>query len=221
MEYFSTYFEKYEIGNIHYKNSISNEILNKKISKLNRYDLINTNQMKILAKGVGRRKESVASAFLFVSNSSSTVNSSLPQFPKILINDKTAQEYFRYNEYLLQNIQESCVAVEDVLPTLTLSFFQNPVTYGLNVKVKGGGLVGQCEAIQLAIARALCTVKEDTLTSLVGSYSMIQGTSTESINDTVRKQLKEKGLLKVDTRIKERRKIGLKKARKASQYHKR
>nr|YP_010580339.1 ribosomal protein S9 [Edaphochlamys debaryana]UZS90723.1 ribosomal protein S9 [Edaphochlamys debaryana] len=37
----------------------------------------------------------------------------------------------------------------------------------------------------------------------------------------IRKQLKDKGYLTQDSRVKERRKYGLRKARKASQYHKR
>ncbi len=66
------------------------------------------------------------------------------------------------------------------------------------VKVKGGGLKGQAQAIRLGIARALCDYESSYRTSL-----------------------KEKGYLTRDSRIKERRKYGLKKARKAPQYSKR
>ena len=69
---------------------------------------------------------------------------------------------------------------------------------GIIVIVKGGGLTGQAEAIQLGIARALSVLKP--------SY---------------RASLKEKGLLTRDSRCKERRKYGLKKARKAPQFSKR
>jgi len=44
---------------------------------------------------------------------------------------------------------------------------------------------------------------------------------TETDESSIRKALKTKGYLTQDSRIKERRKYGLKKARKASQYHKR
>ena len=71
------------------------------------------------------------------------------------------------------------------------------------IKVKGGGLIGQAEAIQLGVARAFC---------------IMENSSGEAI---LRKILKTKGYLTQDSRVKERRKYGLKKARKASQYHKR
>jgi small subunit ribosomal protein S9 len=76
------------------------------------------------------------------------------------------------------------------------------------VKVKGGGLIGQAEAIKLAISRALSII-DYSKTDLSVSFNEI------------RKQLKTKGYLTQDSRVKERRKYGLKKARKASQYHKR
>nr|YP_006639113.1 30S ribosomal protein S9 [Saccharina japonica]YP_009865360.1 30S ribosomal protein S9 [Saccharina latissima]YP_010688175.1 30S ribosomal protein S9 [Saccharina longissima]YP_010863424.1 30S ribosomal protein S9 [Saccharina japonica x Saccharina latissima]YP_011006691.1 30S ribosomal protein S9 [Hedophyllum nigripes]QOV02304.1 30S ribosomal protein S9 [Saccharina sp. ye-B]QWK43022.1 ribosomal protein S9 [Saccharina subsessilis]QWK44015.1 ribosomal protein S9 [Arthrothamnus bifidus]UBI4147 len=71
--------------------------------------------------------------------------------------------------------------------------------YKIIANVKGGGLTGQADSIRLGIARALCKV--------------------DKIN--FRPILKFEGFLKRDARIKERRKYGLKKARKASQYSKR
>lgn len=70
--------------------------------------------------------------------------------------------------------------------------------YDLMIKVQGGGLKGQAKAIQLGIARALSTYQN--------SYRL---------------PLKQKGFLTRDSRVKERRKYGLKKARKASQFSKR
>lgn len=64
--------------------------------------------------------------------------------------------------------------------------------------VKGGGLTGQAEAIRLGVARQLCQMNEQ--------------------NRTV---LKPFGFLTRDSRIKERKKYGLRKARKAPQYSKR
>lgn len=71
-------------------------------------------------------------------------------------------------------------------------------TYSVTVKVNGGGIASQAESVRLGLARAL--VKE---------------------NSELRKELKSKGFLKRDPRIKERRKFGLKKARKAAQWSKR
>lgn len=68
----------------------------------------------------------------------------------------------------------------------------------VTVKVSGGGKMGQSQAIRLGIARAL--IQHDA---------------------ELRGGLKEKGFLKRDPRAKERRKFGLKKARKAAQWSKR
>jgi small subunit ribosomal protein S9 len=64
--------------------------------------------------------------------------------------------------------------------------------------VKGGGLTGQTDAIKLGVSRLLCKM--------------------ESSNRLI---LKPFGFLTRDSRIKERKKYGLRKARKASQYSKR
>jgi small subunit ribosomal protein S9 len=70
--------------------------------------------------------------------------------------------------------------------------------YNVLVNVRGGGLTGQADAIRLGVARALCELDPDN-----------------------RKPLKVEGYLTRDARAKERKKYGLKKARKASQYSKR
>lgn len=70
--------------------------------------------------------------------------------------------------------------------------------YSVSAKVYGGGLSSQAEAIRLGIARAL--VKED---------------------EERRSPLKKAGFLKRDPRSKERKKFGLKKARKRPQWSKR
>ncbi len=71
-------------------------------------------------------------------------------------------------------------------------------TYNVSVHVAGGGLTGQAGATALGIARALCVVDEN-----------------------LRPVLKSNGLLARDARAKERKKYGLKRARKAPQYTKR
>ena len=70
--------------------------------------------------------------------------------------------------------------------------------YDVTVHVKGGGISGQRDAIKLGIARALLKIDPD-----------------------LRPQLKAAGLLTRDARIKERKKPGLKRARKAPTYTKR
>jgi ribosomal protein S9 len=152
--------------------------------------------------------------------------------------------------------------------------FFDPLKVDTLVKVCGGGLVGQAEAIKLGVARAICIlnnveplfgnlpVLETTLgqssgSAAIASPSGISGISgkgqrigpperqkefsnqissgdnnvqtdelkTKLVNLNMgvklKKALKSQGLLTQDSRVKERRKYGLKKARKASQYHKR
>lgn len=70
--------------------------------------------------------------------------------------------------------------------------------YDIHVNARGGGLTGQADAIRLGVARALC-----------------------SINPENRTTLKSEGYLTRDPRVKERKKYGLKKARKAPQFSKR
>ena len=79
-----------------------------------------------------------------------------------------------------------------------LDILQLQKKYNIVVTVQGGGLNGQSQAIKLAIARALCVIEK--------SY---------------RNVLKIKGYLTRDARCKERKKYGLKKARKAPQFSKR
>ena len=84
-------------------------------------------------------------------------------------------------------------AVKAPLETLGLS-----TEYDVLVNVHGGGLTGQSGAIKQGDARALCELSADN-----------------------RKPLKTEGHLSRDPRAKERRKYGLKKARKAPQFSKR
>nr|YP_010619333.1 Ribosomal protein S9 [Amplisiphonia pacifica]WAX03346.1 Ribosomal protein S9 [Amplisiphonia pacifica] len=81
---------------------------------------------------------------------------------------------------------------------LPLSILGLNKEYDIYVKAEGGGLTGQADAIRLGLARALC-----------------------SINPENRTMLKSEGLLRRDARSKERKKYGLRKARKAPQYSKR
>lgn len=81
---------------------------------------------------------------------------------------------------------------------LPLLLFDLDGVYKIVIKTHGGGLTGQTGAISLGLARALC-----------------------KINSAYRPILKVAGLLSRDSRSVERKKYGLKKARKASQYSKR
>lgn len=125
-------------------------------------------------EAVGRRKESTARVRLMDGSGNFTVN------------EKEATIYFpRIGD--LNDILRSFDAVG-----------QDAKKYDITVKVNGGGVSGQTEAVRLGLARALV---------------MINGEWTSA--------LRKNGLLTRDARVKERKKPGLKKARKAPTYTKR
>ena len=87
----------------------------------------------------------------------------------------------------------------DVLHLLEpLKFTGNAGTFNVSVKVQGGGITGQSGAVRQGIARALLKV-----------------------DPNLRPVLRKGGFLTRDARMKERKKPGLKRARKAPQYTKR
>uniref|UniRef100_A0A804M4P0 Small ribosomal subunit protein uS9c n=1 Tax=Zea mays TaxID=4577 RepID=A0A804M4P0_MAIZE len=105
---------------------------------------------------------------------------------KVFINFRDAKEYLQGNPMWMEYCK---------VPLMTLGFEKN---YDVFVKVHGGGLSGQAQAICLGVARALV-----------------------KISNANRVPLKSEGLLTRDTRIVERKKAGLKKARKRPQFSKR
>ena len=97
----------------------------------------------------------------------------------------------KFEEYV-----PSSLARLDVSQPLVLTANEN--TFDISVNVNGGGLIGQAGAIRLGITRALLEV-----------------------NPEYRKILKPAGLITRDPRVKERKKYGLKGARRAPQFSKR
>ena len=81
----------------------------------------------------------------------------------------------------------------------------NEKTFDIIVTVNGGGFTGQTGAIRLGITRALLEYDKE----------------NESNEDSYRKTLKRAGFVTRDPRVKERKKPGLKGARRAPQFSKR
>jgi len=125
-------------------------------------------------EAVGRRKTSTARVRITEGSKESLV-----------INDKDVKTYFPTLE--LQKIVSEAIEKSKVAGKFAVS-----------VRVVGGGIHSQAEALRHGLSRALVTFDEET-----------------------RKRLKKLGFLKRDPRMKERRKFGLKKARKAPQWSKR
>ncbi|MFZ4585673.1 MAG: 30S ribosomal protein S9 [Acidimicrobiia bacterium] len=90
------------------------------------------------------------------------------------------------------------VLTHQVVATEPLRLTQTAEVYDVDATLGGGGISGQAGALRLGIARAL-----------------------QTLDPEARPGLKKAGLLTRDSREKERRKYGLKKARKAPQYSKR
>ena len=128
---------------------------------------------KIMFRGTGRRKSSIARVRIVAGNGN------------ITINKKSIDEYF--GTEILKVIVKQPLVVTNTLEK-----------YDVICTVKGGGFTGQAGAIRHGIARALLEV-----------------------NSQYRPVLKSNGFLTRDSRMKERKKYGLKKARKAPQFSKR
>jgi len=125
-------------------------------------------------EGIGRRKE--ATARVRVANGSG----------KFIVNEKDVDQYFtRLGD------------VHEIMRPLTTTG-QERAGYDITVKVNGGGVNGQTDAVKLGLTRALVKMNGDW-------------------NSAMRKA----GLLTRDARVKERKKPGLKRARKAPTYTKR
>jgi small subunit ribosomal protein S9 len=125
-------------------------------------------------EGIGRRKEATARVRI------------MPGSGTFIVNDKPVKDYFgRTGDF--ETIVAPLEAAEE-----------NQSLLDITVVVKGGGVTGQVDAIQLGVARALLLMNPD-----------------------LRSTLRKGGFLTRDPRIKERKKPGLKRARKAPTYTKR
>ena len=112
---------------------------------------------------------------------------------KITVNGQDVNDYMPY-----------ATLVMDLKQPLVVTNNEN--RFDIDVTVKGGGFSGQTGAIRLGIARAL----------------MAFDANTDQTSDTAyRKILKVNGFVTRDPRVKERKKYGLKKARRAPQFSKR
>ena len=117
----------------------------------------------------------------------------VPGKGKITVNGKDVHEYLPYETLVMDLCQP-------------LDITKTKDQFDVVVEVKGGGFSGQTGAIRLGIARALLEYDSTTPADSENSF---------------RKMLKVEGMITRDSRIKERKKPGLKKARRAPQFSKR
>ena len=116
----------------------------------------------------------------------------VPGKGSITVNGVDVREYFPY-ETNVMDLKQPLVATS------------TEETFDIDVKVSGGGFSGQAGAIRLGIARALLENDAPNVDS----------------EDSFRKKLKVSGFITRDSRSKERKKPGLKAARRAPQFSKR
>ena len=112
---------------------------------------------------------------------------------KITVNGKDVREYFPY-ETLVMDLSQP------------LELTNTKEIFDVEAEVKGGGFRGQAGAIRLGITRALLDYDK---------------TTSKDSENSFRKTLKVAGMFARDARVKERKKYGLKKARRAPQFSKR
>ena len=117
----------------------------------------------------------------------------VPGKGKITVNGRDVRDFFPYETNVM-----------DLKQPLVLT--KTEETFVIDVKVLGGGFTGQTGAIRLGIARALLEYDKNTDPNSETSY---------------RKILKRAGMITRDSRSKERKKPGLKAARRAPQFSKR
>lgn len=117
----------------------------------------------------------------------------IPGSGKIVVNGRDVHDFFPY-ETNVMDLKQPLVATDTV------------ETFDIEVKVNGGGFTGQTGAIRLGITRALL------------QYDQNNDPDSET---SFRKILKRAGFVTRDARIKERKKPGLKAARRAPQFSKR
>lgn len=116
----------------------------------------------------------------------------MPGSGKITVNGRDVNEYMPFD-----------VLVMDLKQPLELT--NNLETFDIDCNVTGGGFSGQTGAIRLGITRALLEYDKE----------------NEKKEDSYRKVLKAAGMVTRDSRMKERKKPGLKAARRAPQFSKR
>ena len=117
----------------------------------------------------------------------------IPGKGKVTINGRDVHEYLPYETLIM-----------DLMQPLVLT--KTNEIFDVEVNVKGGGFSGQTGAIRLGITRALLDYDK---------------TTAKDSENSFRKPLKVAGFITRDSRKKERKKPGLKKARRAPQFSKR
>lgn len=159
-----------------------------------------------------KKKETKIKLFFFAKKKGSNNKDLKDQKNMILINNKKIDEYFKFHE------------MQDILQVLFFSEIYKHYTFDLFIYVRGGGIINQNKTIALSLKR-LFKINENILNFNFINDNLYESFNNNAIKDEYIKSenfsKNRKKYINVDYRRKERKKYGLKKARKASQYHKR
>ena len=145
--------------------------------------------------GTGRRKTSTARVFL------------KPGKGDISINDRTLDDYF--GRETARRIVRQPLVVTDMLHR-----------FDIRITVDGGGTTGQAGAIRHGISRALVKYELGSDDGR-GEGDAGEGDTGTGADQWIKKALRKAGYMTRDSREVERKKVGLHKARKGTQYSKR
>ncbi len=156
------------------KQEVDGKVENNEENKEKKQEKKEDNKSDVYFEAVGRRKTATARVRLYNQGEKN-----------IFVNDKLYSEYFP-------------IPAHQKVVTASLEKLKLLGRFRVSVKVRGGGVSAQAEAIRHGIARALV-----------------------KFNPDFRKRLRKAGFLTRDPRMRERKKFGLRRARRAFQWRKR
>ena len=166
---------------------------------------------KFTVLATGRRKSAVAQVRIIPGSGQLKINN------QVVLKEEAAKSKF----------QQPIKHISQPFQVLEVKHQIEKEQLDISIIVRGGGIIGQAQAIRLAVAKCVCKINN--LSRHIHDYELVKqnqvanslGIPKKTTLDPIRAALKKEGFLTTDARCKERKKYGLKKARKASQFSKR
>ena len=166
---------------------------------------------KFTVLATGRRKSAVAQVKIITGSGQLKINN------QVVLKEEAAKSQF----------QQPIKHIYQPFQVLEVKHQIEKEQLDISIIVRGGGVIGQAQAIRLAVAKCICKINNlsrkihDDEFDKQNQVSNSLGIAKKIRLDPIRAALKKEGFLTTDARCKERKKYGLKKARKASQFSKR
>ena len=167
---------------------------------------------KFTVLATGRRKSAVAQVKIITGSGQLKINN------QVVLKEEAAKSQF----------QQPIKHIYQPFQVLEVKHQIEKEQLDISIIVRGGGVIGQAQAIRLAVAKCICKINNLSRKIHDDEFDKQNQVSEEFLLltkkirlDPIRAALKKEGFLTTDARCKERKKYGLKKARKASQFSKR